>query len=116
MLSALSYQVGHFVLDILAAFPFAVAMQGLSAMPTESNKVWRRRCVGYGLGATVGVALLVRWCALALSRVAPLFWLAMLVLAAFSLLLEDRLAQATLADLAATAEAAVQPAPPPAAS
>jgi hypothetical protein len=97
MVSALSHQVGHFLLDIFIAFPFALAMQAIATIPVEGNAVWRKRCVLFGLGSTIGVAALVRTLASALSPYAALFWLLLAALVTISLLLEERLARASLA-------------------
>lgn len=104
LISALDTPTGHYILDLLVAFPFAVAMQSLATLPSARNGVWRRRCLYFGLGVTIGAALIVRWgtaTLLATPWLFWLFWLGLVVCAGASMMLERRLGQITLEDLEA---------------
>ena len=43
ILGTMNRLVGHYFLDIVAALPLVVAVQGLTAWPTEENWIWRKR-------------------------------------------------------------------------
>lgn len=68
LISALGPFVGHYVLDLVAGFPFAVSWQAFSANGTPAMRSVRWQIFLAGLALTLGYCLSI--------RLAPLFWMA----------------------------------------
>ena len=96
MISALDASIGHYVLDLLIAFPYTVAILGMTANPSEKNYQIRIQSQVFGFGVTALLAVYLRFGGSLLSKFAPAFWSILLISVGVSFYLEHRLAQASL--------------------
>lgn len=99
MLGTLSAPIGHYLLDLVVAFPFALANMAISTIPTDKNRQIRLQCVVFGLVSTVALALAIRWFPLFLAAHPYLFWLGSATLIGLSCWAERRLGNVTLSSL-----------------
>lgn len=85
LLGTMSKTVGHYFLDIVLAFPLAVAIQAAVTFPTRRNHRLRKTVACAGLGYTVLSCLTLRLAPLAVAGGIRFFWVAqMLILIAFA--------------------------------
>lgn len=96
MLAALHVKVGHYVLDLVVSFPFAVAFMAVLARPTKQNKRIRRYIAGGCFGYVVLVALGIRYFSAILVAVPYLTWGVFLLGIVVSLWAESELAKLSL--------------------
>lgn len=89
---------GHYVVDLAVGVPFALLFQGLMARPTAGNRSWRLQAVAGGAAVTLLSLGALRWMPGFLIAHPALTVSAQVAMVLGSLLVEDRLARATLAD------------------
>jgi hypothetical protein len=84
--------VGHYLIDLWVAFPFALAMMALSAYPTPENRTARWLAISIGMALTLAALFALRWGHTELARHGLLIYgLAMPVYLAVPLALEQYL-------------------------
>ena len=96
IVAAMGPLVGHYLIDMIAAFPFVVGCLAISASSKAENRSQRLSCIIFGLSATTALALAIRWFPVVLAAHPWLTWGGMLSLVVVSCWLEARLAKASL--------------------
>lgn len=92
--------VGHYMIDLLPSFPFALGCMSLVTVGTPHNRNIRLRCAAFGFGSTAVMALTIRWFPVFLANHPLLFWGASGGVVVASLWAERRLGNQTIAELA----------------
>jgi hypothetical protein len=106
MIGTVSASIGHYAVDWIPAFPFALANMAMTTVPTAGNKRLRIACIVFGLASTAGLALAIRWQALFFSHYPIVFWGGSLLIIVIAVLAERKLGTQTLAELHPAAEQA----------
>lgn len=96
MLAAVGPRVGHYLIDLVAAFPFAASWQALTTNSSKATDAWKRWGFFLGQAATLGYCLAIRWYAPFWTSHPWLFWGLSLTLIGASLWLEKQLADRAL--------------------
>lgn len=106
-LGAMSPPVGHYWIDMLAAFPFVTFLQALSVIPGTTGERERKQALIGSAVLFLGCEATIRWAYPVLLLSAPLTLALQAFVIGASLVLENRLGRAPSA-----AEAEAQTAPP----
>src|SRR5262249_55401440 len=91
----------HYLVDLVAAVPFVVALQALCTTGLSWENRARRNAMLWGFGLTLSWCFVLRYGLAPFVSVPGLSWAAVLATVAGSVLLYRRLARATVARLAA---------------
>lgn len=96
LVAAMRASIGHYSIDFVASFPYALAVIALTTRGTEQNTHWRWKSLAFGVGATLGCVLALRWFGPGLAYLPWFTWPMMAWVVVASFYLENRLARATL--------------------